>query len=255
MLAPSTRLLARSIARLWPTQPRVARQLLRFLSFGLSEHVALRTVAIDQYVTQAVRDGITQVVVLGAGFDARAFRLAELETVKVFEVDHGATQAHKRRVLADTQLLSTAARPVFVPVDFARDSLEHALLSQQFAPQHRTLWIMEGVSMYLSRQALQATLATVAKLSAAQSCFVFTYVSPEAVSQWSQSRAGVDFVSRAIGERLQGLLTRAEAHELLHSSGWQLAQDEDTRELAARLAHAVPPSSVWIRERVAWAHR
>jgi methyltransferase (TIGR00027 family) len=98
-----------------------------------------------------------QLVILGAGLDARAYRLPELAGVSVFEVDHPATQVAKRQRLAEAG--NGDARVVFVGVDFERDALEERLASAGHAPTVATAWIWEGVTPCLDRGAIEATLA------------------------------------------------------------------------------------------------
>src|SRR5688500_18707239 len=66
----------------------LASSLARPLTFGLLDHIALRTAAIDDAIRESVQAGVGQLVVLGAGLDARAYRMPELREVRVFEVDH-----------------------------------------------------------------------------------------------------------------------------------------------------------------------
>jgi methyltransferase (TIGR00027 family) len=97
------------------------------ISAGLTLHVALRTRAIDGALHEAVAAGAKQVVVLGAGHDGRAFRVLELEGLRVFEVDHPSTQRDKQNRLAKTTLRSLADVS-FVPVDFEKDRLDECLV-------------------------------------------------------------------------------------------------------------------------------
>src|SRR5258708_19289470 len=96
--------------------------------------MALRTSAIDAAVRDAVGRGATQLVILGAGYDARAWRMKELAGVRVFEVDHPATQNAKRSHLS--QLPPPIGNISFVPVDFERDSLNAPLYRPAHDPPH-----------------------------------------------------------------------------------------------------------------------
>ena len=108
-----------------------------------------RTVAIDD----AVRDhGAAQVVVLGAGLDARAWRMPELARATVFEVDHPASQRDKQRRLGD--LAPTAGQVVPVAVDLEHDPLAPALEAAGFDPALETTWVWEGVVPYLTSDAV-----------------------------------------------------------------------------------------------------
>src|SRR3954462_7491502 len=81
----------------------------------MADMMALRTVAIDTAVRDAISRGARQLVILGAGYDGRAWRMKELAGVKVFEVDHPATQGAKReRVKAAPAAIGSVT---FVPID------------------------------------------------------------------------------------------------------------------------------------------
>jgi len=148
---------------------------------GVRTSAVARTRVIDDRVVAAAAGGTRQVVILGAGFDARAFRLAPLRTCVVFEVDHPDTQARKRRLLG-----AHPANDVrFVAVDFAVDKLDAALAEQGFRAGDRCFAIWEGVTNYLPAYAVDQTLRWFAT-TAAGSQILFTYIheqvlrSPEA---------------------------------------------------------------------------
>ncbi len=147
--------------------------------------IPLRVARIDMELERAIGAGCRQVVLLGAGLDARAFRLSSLADVDVYEVDHPATQAYKRR---KTSSMCPVARSLtFVPIDFERDSLQRALgIPPSPAPPaalggppydttRPTAWVWEGVVMYLSDDALRATLRDVAHSSAPGSRLIVNY--------------------------------------------------------------------------------
>jgi methyltransferase (TIGR00027 family) len=139
----------------------------------MADMMALRTAAIDAGVRDAIAGGATQLVILGAGYDGRAWRMPELTGVKVFEVDHPATQGDKRTHQAE--LPPTTGIVSFVPIDFERESLGVALDRAGHDRSSPTCWIWEGVVMYLTRDAMRATLAGVADRSAPGSTLIVNY--------------------------------------------------------------------------------
>jgi methyltransferase (TIGR00027 family) len=154
--------------------PGVARLACRFIDRrwpGTRTSAAARTRWIDDRLAAAVAVGARQVVILGAGFDARALRLAALAACTVFEVDHPATQARKRRLLG----ARAPGHLRFVATDFARGELGAAMASQGYKAQRRSVVIWEGVTNYLSEAAVDETLRWCAT-AAAGSELVFTYV-------------------------------------------------------------------------------
>lgn len=170
-LPPGLRRLAR-LAKLPLPRALLRRYLERRFPGALTSGVA-RTRLIDDWARAHVAAGARQAILLGAGFDARAWRLAAFAGLPVFEVDHPATAAEKRRRLA--ALGVDAARVVSVTLDFDRETLPDALARSGFDPALRSLVIWEGVTNYLTAEAVGEVLAWAGRL-AAGSGFVFTYV-------------------------------------------------------------------------------
>jgi Leucine carboxyl methyltransferase len=102
--------------------------------------------------------GVEQVLILGAGFDSRAYRLAQLRDVAVFEADHPATQAAKRRMLR-RGLGQIPASVGFVPVEFGADDPAAKLAEGGFGPGKPTLVLWEGVTNYLDPVSVDSTFA------------------------------------------------------------------------------------------------
>jgi len=140
---------------------------------GMADMIAVRTAAIDTAVRSAIAAGATQLVILGAGYDGRAWRMSTLAGVKVFEVDRSATQEDKRARVA--QLPPPLGVVSFVSIDFERESLESVLESAGHDRSLPTCWIWEGVVMYLTRDAMLATLAAIAGRSATSSTLIVNY--------------------------------------------------------------------------------
>lgn len=120
--------------------------------------------------------GAGQVVLLGAGFDSRAYRLAGLRVARVFEVDHPATQATKQRLVGAAVRAERRAHVRFVGVDLMRDDLAGALHRAGFSGEERTVVVWEGVTNYLTADAVDTTLRALAGIAAGGSRIVFTYV-------------------------------------------------------------------------------
>ncbi|MEO2104936.1 MAG: SAM-dependent methyltransferase [Actinomycetota bacterium] len=142
---------------------------------GLNVHAALRMHAVDAEVERAVLAGIRQVVVVGAGYDSRAWRLEALRGATVVEVDRPATQRRKRAAMAD---LTPLADVQFVAADLAEDSLLLALAPTSWDRQRPTLWVWEAVVPYLDDTAVRSTATGLAELSAPGSRLVMTFAHP-----------------------------------------------------------------------------
>jgi methyltransferase (TIGR00027 family) len=166
--------------------------------------VLARSRYIDECLRDCLDEGIRQLVILGAGYDSRAYRFSALKRdVKVFEVDHPSTQALKTRRLRRS--LGWLPKHVsFVPVDLMREDLAARLVESGYSRTARTLFIWEGVSYYLSPEAVDRVLAFVAGNSAGGSSIVFDYF-----VQMSEDQARECGISRKRLERIAQSAKRA----------------------------------------------
>lgn len=139
-----------------------------------------RTRAIDDAACQALESGIQQVVLLGAGFDSRAYRLPGMEKVTVYEVDHPATSARKREVI-QRALGNVPGRVRYVGIDFNSNDLELEMKSAGYNTTLPTLFIWEGVTNYLTPEAVDSTLRWCSG-AAHGSQVVFTYIDRDVLS-------------------------------------------------------------------------
>ena len=133
----------------------------RLRATGLRLFIALRSAIAERALAKGVETrGVTQAVILGAGLDTFAYRNPFEGRVKVFEVDHPATQAWKRRRLSDTGI-AVPDSMVFVPVDLEREPLMEALIANGFDANRRTFFVWLGVTYYLTRDAILKTFETI----------------------------------------------------------------------------------------------
>ena len=150
----------------------------RPFSIGLRAFLVARSRYAEDQLAHAVARDLTQYVLLGAGLDTFAHR-NPYPQLRVFEVDHPATQAWKRDLLRESQL-PVPANLAYVPVDFERQSLADQLLAAGFDPTLPSFFVWLGVVPYLTRDAFRATLAFVAAQPSG-SGLVFDYGQPRAV--------------------------------------------------------------------------
>jgi methyltransferase (TIGR00027 family) len=139
---------------------------------GALTFIVCRHRFMDDYLKKCLNASTSQVVILGAGLDSRGYRDG-LSLVKIFEVDHPATQSSKiRRV---TKIFGKLPDHItFVPIDFDRETLDK-LFSFGFDKTAKTLFIWEGVTPYITAEAVDATLAWIHSNSATGSAIVFDY--------------------------------------------------------------------------------
>jgi methyltransferase (TIGR00027 family) len=124
--------------------------------------MTVRTRFVDDALARGVAGGASQVAILGAGFDTRAYRCREqLARTRVFEVDRPATQTLKRRRVQET-LGDPPPNLTYVPVDFERENLPDVVKAHGLDLNQRTFFILEGVTMYLPEEAVRSTLRFVA---------------------------------------------------------------------------------------------
>jgi methyltransferase (TIGR00027 family) len=213
-----------------PSVAKLSHRVIGRLTLGVSAGVPLRTAAIDAVVRDAVADGASQLVLLGAGLDARAWRMPELSNASVFELDHPATQAYKRDRVAQLEAKSSDVR--FGSLDFERRSIADALADTQFDTKAKSVWVWEGVTMYLTRPAYDASLDAMQALTAPGSRVAFTYVPPDYGN--AVSRAVGDAAASFIGEPLAGLISERDVETSLASRGFRLESDDSAVEWSRR---------------------
>jgi methyltransferase (TIGR00027 family) len=222
-------------AFVWPPLPAWMARAMLPLSRRWILYMQVRTRAIDDDVRAFVRAGARQLVVLGAGYDSRALRMAELANARVFEIDHPATQAHKREVLAARGVASPAR---YVEWDFearAMSELPDALAAAGLDRAAPTFTIWEGVTMYLSEPAIDASLRAIRAWSAAGSELGVTYFSRARLQRQELATRAIRAVVRRLGEPWTFGWDPAELPAYLAERGFAIAADRAMGEAARDL--------------------
>ena len=143
---------------------------------GLLAYILARHRVMDDALLAALDNGVEQLVLLGAGYDTRAWRFSDqLANTRVFAVDHPSTGERKARIVAKHPDEFPDVGVIRVAIDFQTQSLKTRLLEAGFEPGKRTFVVWEGVSMYLTREAVKATLSTVRELCGPGSELVMDY--------------------------------------------------------------------------------
>ena len=138
--------------------------------------IAVRTRFAEDALAAAVARGVRQLVVLGAGLDTYAYRSTLGQSLRIFEVDHPATQVWKRQRLAEAAIPLPEAL-TFAPVDFERETLAHGLAAAGFDRAQQTFFTWLGVVPYLTEPAVFSTLGFIAGLPGGAHV-VFDYGNP-----------------------------------------------------------------------------
>jgi methyltransferase (TIGR00027 family) len=233
-------------ARRHPDATATVHKIADAISRGRSRHLALRTRAIDDATSRAIEDGAKQLVIVGAGLDARAWRLPILHDATVWEVDHPATQAWKRARVADRTPIARDVR--FVETDFEREDLRERLAAAGHDAGARTVFIWEGVTMYLSGAAVDQVLAGLRASSTRGSTVLATYFEP----QTSPFARALSAVLRGVSEPVKSRFSPAELAARMAAYDFEVVEDAGDPEWSPRYVGVQQP---WSLERLVTAVR
>jgi methyltransferase (TIGR00027 family) len=203
--------------------------------------IAMRSRFAEDSARRAVERGARQIVVLGAGLDTFAYRFEPARDLIVFEVDHPATQRDKRRRLAEARI-AEPSHVVYVAHDFERGSMTAALEAAGLDLRRRTFVIWLGVTPYLTKEAVFATLGELAGFRGGVEA-VFDYANPPDRIEDAATR---DFHQRmakrvaASGEPFRCYVDSAELHARAHDLGFAEIEDLDRAALVGRYLPDLP---------------
>jgi len=198
--------------------------------------IAARSAYAEAKLADAVANRVvSQLVVLGAGFDTFALRNPFGTRLRVFEVDHPATQAWKRERLA-AMGIAIPEWLSFTGVDFEHESFSERLLANGFDPSRRSFVFWLGVTMYLTGETVDAALAAVAGWRGGGE-IVFDYAEPFSADMSEGARAAREALAQrvaAIGEPIIGLMELDSLHSRLSELGYAKVEDLSGFDLAER---------------------
>jgi methyltransferase (TIGR00027 family) len=200
---------------------------------------AARSRIAEDALSRAVDRGIRQIVILGAGLDTFALRNPHgARQIRIYEVDHPATQAWKRQCLADAQI---ALPPwlIFVPVDFERDDVGDQLVATGFQQNSPTFFTWLGVVPYLTEDAIGRTLDYMSSIQNSE--VVFDYMEPPAASSEELRQLDTERTERLkkLDERSVSRFEPAGVAAILRSHGFATVEDINFREIASRFGGGV----------------
>lgn len=191
---------------------------------GSYEYFVARTAFFDGIVRRALQENLPQVVFLGAGYDTRPYRFANLiQGTRIFELDIESTQARKR------ELLERAKVPIplqlsFVPVNFTQDSLEEVLFHAGFDRDKKALFLWEGVTYYLPAQAVDRTLEFVRRNSPVDSrvCFDYRIQAPDMASRYGVRESAAAMRASYRAEPIQSGIPEGTIEPFLFKRGYRM---------------------------------
>ena len=143
---------------------------------GMYEYVISRTKFIDSVFQNAVSSEFDQILIFGAGFDSRGIRFAgSNKKTTIFELDAPVTQEAKIGQLKKRGI-ELNPNVIFISIDFNKESLEDKLIEFGFQKNKRSLFILEGLTMYLDHEAIESTFHVIDQFAGENSEVVFDYV-------------------------------------------------------------------------------
>jgi methyltransferase (TIGR00027 family) len=201
---------------------------------GVRSSVVARTRLIDDAIAAALGEHMEQLVILGAGFDSRAYRLPGLRDISVFEVDHPDTQTTKREALE--RVLSVLPQHVrFVAIDFNQRDLESVMAAAGYRESAPTFILWEGVTNYLTEAAVDTTLRWCSRASPG-SLLLFTYVHRDVLTRPSAFIGTKNLFAslERVGEKLTFGIEPSRLPEFLAERGLFLESDLGAAEYRER---------------------
>ncbi len=211
------------------------------LAPGFHEHLIARTRFIDDLIKDCTAGGSEQYVILGAGYDSRAHRLELPSTLRIFEVDQLEVQTRKRSKLPKD--LPNAGSVTYVSVDFNLQSLTEQLLASGFDQGKSTVLTLEGVSQYVTKDAIASTINELAELTQQTSSTLFmSYVDklfdtdPEACFGKGYPKAAkradlIKGLSAKVGEPWINYYTAEEIEDLFSINGFSVVENRTLADL------------------------
>ena len=211
---------------------------------GFHEHLISRTLFIDDLIKKSAASVVEQYVILGAGYDSRAHRLELPSSLRIFEVDQPEVQARKRSKLPKE--LPNLESITYVAVDFSHQSLTEQLMDAGFDQSKSTVFTLEGVSQYITKEAFDSMIKEMAALTQkANSIFFVSYASellnknPEACFGKGYPNAEkraklITYGSAKVGEPWISFYGAEEIESVLSQNGYSIKENVTLKDLNSR---------------------
>ena len=211
-------------------------------AIGFHEHIISRTRFIDDLIEKSATEGVDQYVIHGAGYDSRAHRLELPSSLRIFEVDQPEVQDRKRSKLPKE--LPNSENVIYVPIDFAHQSLTERLLNSGFDKTKSTVFTLEGVTQYITKEAFNSTMKEITTLSQNTSsifvlsfvnellnnnpedCFGKGYLNPE-----KKANLIKDLSAKAAGEPWISFYSTEEVEDLFAQNGYSIKENVTLEDL------------------------
>jgi methyltransferase (TIGR00027 family) len=207
-----------------------------FFPNGIYEYVIARTKYFDAVFTEALEHGFDQIVIFGAGFDSRALRFNyKNRDTRIFEIDAPITQREKLEAYQLKKLV-VPGNLLFVPINFNKDSLADEMEQAGFVAGRKSLFLLEGVTMYLSRDAIEKTFRFISNVSATGSIIVFDYIYAGVLRKENKyyGEGEIYKTVASVGEQWTFALEEGEVERFLSGYGFLLTDNSGKPELEDR---------------------
>ena len=211
------------------------------LAPGFHEHLIARTKFIDELIQKSAVNGTEQYVILGAGYDSRAHRLELPSSLKIFEVDQPEVSDNKLAKLPKE--LPNSDNVTYVNIDFSYQSLTEQLIVAGFDQKKSAIFTLEGVSQYITKEAVSSTIKELASLTRdTNSIFFMSYVdelldkNPEACfgegyPNPAKKASLIKGLSAKVGEPWMSFYNGAEIEDLLSQNGYSIEENVTLEDL------------------------
>lgn len=214
-LSPATREIVKD-----PVKLKAFSQQVGPLAQAMGTLIRLRVRYFDDFLKKSLEEGFQQLVILGAGYDTRAYRIKGLkENVKVFEVDHPNTQHFKTRKIREI-FGSTPENVTYISVDFETQKLSQNLIEKRYHSSKKTLFVMEGVICYLTPQTVDEILSFISGNSGKGSILLFDYHEESVVKGTCEEGRLLKKYFEQVGESFKFGIKKGKIEEFLLKRGF-----------------------------------
>ena len=215
--------------------------MLRKIVPGLHEHLIARTKYLDDIVKQNVANGDEQYVILAAGYDSRANRLELPSGLNIFELDQ--IDVQKRKISILDKIIPRSKKINYIDIDFGKDSIINKLSNAGFESKKNTIFTLEGVSQYITKDSLFSTLKEISQLTKTTKTTIFLSYTDSVINHSPQYLFGKGYpnprkiierikkIVDALGEPWISFYSKKEIEKLLIQNGFKLKEIKKLEDL------------------------
>ena len=201
---------------------------------GLHEHLIARTKYLDDVIEQSIVNGSMQYVILAAGYDSRANRLKLPSDLNIFELDQSEVQKRKLSIL--NNIIPRSKRITYIEIDFNKDSITKKLLNAGFDTEKHTIFTLEGISQYISKDSFHSTLKEISQLTKRSKTTIFFSYTDCIINTCPEDLFGKDYpnprkkivrikkIVNALSEPWVSFYSKKEIEELLFKNNFKLKE-------------------------------